>query len=151
MQLIFQLLGSTLNMSALIAHNEQLLAHFLQRFRNRGNGCFDDVHQFFIGGSQFAQQAVIDTFVSKIFLFDDKVVIGFNYKDGEATINFDDVKNLVDQGLTGSDLDWSGAPTRMIRTQSSFQQETGSDYLLYLKSMRIRTFGMGLSSALIPS
>lgn len=60
------------------------------------------------------RKMLIDTFVSKIFLYDDKMVIGFNYKDGEATLTFDQVKTVVDQRVTGSDLDWSGAPYRVF-------------------------------------
>lgn len=76
----------------------EFVTFWLQRFRKL------DVKQ------QSHRKMLIDTFVSKIFLFDDKMVIGFNYKDREATISFDDVKAVVNQGFTGSDLDWSGAP-----------------------------------------
>lgn len=52
-----------------------------------------------------ARLSIQFTFVSKLFLFDDKEVIGFRYKDGKAAINFSDVKSLAVQGFTGSDLD----------------------------------------------
>ncbi len=50
---------------------------------------------------------LIDSFVNAIFLYDDKVVITFNYKDGTKTITLGDVK--------GSDLECSGAPSRVIK------------------------------------
>ena len=53
---------------------------------------------------------LIDTFVNAIFLYDDKMVITFNYKDGTDTITFDDLKAALDKEKTGSDLDCSTAP-----------------------------------------
>ena len=53
---------------------------------------------------------MIDTFVNAIFLYDDKMVITFNYKDGTDTITFDDLKAALDKEKTGSDLDCSTAP-----------------------------------------
>ena len=45
---------------------------------------------------------LIDTFINAVYLYDDKVVITFNYKDGTKTVTFDQIK--------GSDLDCPGAP-----------------------------------------
>ena len=44
-----------------------------------------------------------------IYLYDDKLVLTFNYKDGTRTITLDDVKEAV-KNNTGSDLDCLGAP-----------------------------------------
>lgn len=44
---------------------------------------------------------LIDTFVNAIYLYDDKMVLTFNYKAGTKDITFDDIK--------GSDLDFPGA------------------------------------------
>lgn len=46
-----------------------------------------------------------------IYLYDDKLVLTFNYKDGTRTITLDDVKEAV-KNNTGSDLDCLGAPTK---------------------------------------
>ena len=54
------------------------------------------------------RKMLIDTFVNAIFLYDDKMVVTFNYKDGTDTITFDDLKAALDN--TGSDLDCSTAP-----------------------------------------
>ena len=54
---------------------------------------------------------MIDTFVNAIFLYDDKMVITFNYKDGTDTITFDDLKAALDKEKTGSDLDCLTAPS----------------------------------------
>ena len=53
---------------------------------------------------------LIDTFVNAIFLYDDKMVITFNYKDGTDTITFDDLKAALDKEKRGSDLDCLTAP-----------------------------------------
>ena len=58
------------------------------------------------------RKMLIDTFVNAIFLYDDKIVITFNYKDGTDTITFDDLKAALDKEKTGSDLDCSTAPRR---------------------------------------
>ena len=46
-----------------------------------------------------------------IYLYDDKLVLTFNYKDGTRTITLDDVKEAV-KNNTGSDLDCLGAPAK---------------------------------------
>ena len=58
------------------------------------------------------RKMLIDTFINAIFLYDDKMVITFNYKDGTETITFDDLKSALDEAKTGSDLDCSTAPKR---------------------------------------
>ena len=35
------------------------------------------------------RQALVDTFVNSIYLYDDKVLITFNYKEGTQTITFE--------------------------------------------------------------
>ena len=47
-----------------------------------------------------------------IYLYDDKMIITFNYKDGTATITLDDVKRAIKKNNTGSDLDCHGAPQK---------------------------------------
>lgn len=53
---------------------------------------------------QSHRKMLIDAFVNAIYLYDDKMVITFNYKDGTRTIALDDVKKAVKKN-TGSDLD----------------------------------------------
>jgi len=76
----------------------EFVTFWLHRFRKL------DVRQ------QSHRKMLIDAFVSAIYLFDDKVVIGFNYKDGSKTITFEDVKSALSKENMGSDLDCSGAP-----------------------------------------
>ena len=58
------------------------------------------------------RKMLIDTFINAIFLYDDKMVITFNYKDGTDTITFDDLKTALAGKKTGSDLDCSTAPAQ---------------------------------------
>ena len=58
---------------------------------------------------QSHRKMLIDAFVNAIYLYDDKLVLTFNYKDGTRTITLDDVKEAV-KNNTGSDLDCLGAP-----------------------------------------
>ena len=58
------------------------------------------------------RKMLIDTFINAIFLYDDKMVITFNYKEGATTITFDDLKTALADQKTGSDLDCSTAPRR---------------------------------------
>ena len=75
----------------------EFVTFWLHRFRKL------DVRQ------QAHRKMLIDTFINAIYLYDDKVVITFNYKDGTKTITFDDIK--------GSDLDCPSRTTlRFWRT-----------------------------------
>ena len=47
---------------------------------------------------------LIDAFINAILLYDDKMLITFNYKEGMKTVTFDDVKNEVSKEASGSDL-----------------------------------------------
>lgn len=56
------------------------------------------------------RKMLIDTFVNAIFLYDDKMVITFNHKDGTSTITFENLIAALAEQNTGSDLDCPGAP-----------------------------------------
>ena len=58
------------------------------------------------------RKMLIDTFINAIFLYDDKMVLTFNYKEGTTTITFDDLKAALDGKNMGSDLDCLTAPRR---------------------------------------
>ena len=57
---------------------------------------------------------LINVFVNAIYLYDDKMIITFNYKDGSKTITLDDVKRAIKKNNTGSDLECHGAPKKQI-------------------------------------
>ena len=52
------------------------------------------------------RQALVDTFINAIYLYDDKVLITFNYKEGTETVAFGEaVKSEI-----SSDMSARGAP-----------------------------------------
>ena len=55
------------------------------------------------------RQALVDTFINSIYLYDDKVLITFNYKEGTQTITFEEAAEAASKG-NGSDLDCFIAP-----------------------------------------
>lgn len=52
----------------------------------------------------------IDTFANAIYLYDDKIVLTFNYHNGTKTITFDDVSAALSDKKSGSDLESSVVP-----------------------------------------
>ena len=55
------------------------------------------------------RQALVDTFINSIYLYDDKVLITFNYKEGTQTVTFGEAVEVASEG-NGSDLDCFTAP-----------------------------------------
>ena len=55
------------------------------------------------------RQALVDTFINAIYLYDDKVLITFNYKEGTQTVTFGEAAKAASKG-NGSDLDCIPAP-----------------------------------------
>ena len=56
------------------------------------------------------RQALVDTFINAIYLYDDKVLITFNYKEGTQTVTFGEAAEAASKG-NGSDLDCFTAVT----------------------------------------
>lgn len=52
------------------------------------------------------QQRLIDSFVNAVYLYEDKIILTFNYKDGSKTITLAEVE--------GSDLSVLGAPDKNL-------------------------------------
>ena len=61
------------------------------------------------------RETLVNTFVNAIYLYDDKVLLTFNYKEGTKTISLDDVASLAASEESGSDLGCLAPPkkTRM--------------------------------------
>ena len=55
------------------------------------------------------RQALVDTLINAIYLYDDKVLITFNYKEGTQTVTFGEASEVASEG-NGSDLDCFAAP-----------------------------------------
>ena len=59
---------------------------------------------------QSHRQRLIDTFINRIYLYDDKLVITFNHKDGAQTITLNDIETALTEQENGSDLVSSAVP-----------------------------------------
>ena len=65
------------------------------------------------------KQRLIDVFVNSVYVYDDKIVISFNYKDGEKCLTFDEIKEMLDKKMDSdnhtdyrsSSLNVSGDPS----------------------------------------
>ena len=57
------------------------------------------------------RQTLVDTFINAIYLYDDKVLITFNYKEGTQTVTFGEAAKAASKG-NGSDLDCIPAPQK---------------------------------------
>ncbi|MCL1820313.1 MAG: recombinase family protein [Oscillospiraceae bacterium] len=55
------------------------------------------------------RQRLIDTFVNAVYIYDDRVVITFNYKDGSKTVTITEIEHNF-----SSDLEARGAPVRVF-------------------------------------
>ena len=75
----------------------EFMTFWLHRFRKL------DVRQ------QSHRKMLIDTFINAIFLYDNKMVITFNYKEGTKTITFAELQEAISD-KNGSDLDCLVAP-----------------------------------------
>ena len=77
----------------------EFMTFWLHRFRKL------DVRQ------QSHRRMLIDTFNNSIFLYDDKMVITFNYKEGTKTITLAELQEAI-SNKNGSGLDCLAAPWR---------------------------------------
>ena len=60
------------------------------------------------------RRRLIDSFINSIYLYDDKMVITFNYSEGTETITFDEI-NAINTLSARSDLTSSAAPEKVSR------------------------------------
>ena len=59
------------------------------------------------------------SYVALCYLFDDKLTLHINYKDGTKTVTFDEMKAALEEQAAGSDLDCRGAPPCVVRLENS--------------------------------
>ena len=59
------------------------------------------------------QKQIIDTFINSIYVFDDKLVFTYNFKDGTETITLAEI-----QAAFGSDLTQVAPPNKKVHAQS---------------------------------
>ena len=95
---------------------EEFIRFWLMRFRKLDMSLKDQ------------RQALVDTFINSIYLYDDKVLITFNYKEGTQTIIFEEAAEAASKG-NGSDLGCFAAP-RSIH-EVSMKSRCFVDFLLF--------------------
>ena len=78
---------------------EEFIRFWLMRFRKLDMSLKDQ------------RQALVDTFINSIYLYDDKVLITFNYREGTQTITFEEAAQAASKE-NGSDLDCFTAPNK---------------------------------------
>ena len=83
---------------------EEFIRFWLMRFRKLDMSLKDQ------------RQALVDTFINAIYLYDDKVLITFNYKEGTQTITFEEAAQAASKG-NGSDLDCLAAPENAVKSK----------------------------------
>ncbi len=66
------------------------------------------------------RKMLIDTFVNAIFLYDDKMLLTFNYKDGTKTITFNDVQDIASWEESGSNMDCLAEPQKALKIKAFF-------------------------------
>ena len=66
------------------------------------------------------RETLVNTFVNAIYLYDDKVLITFNYKEGTKIISLDDVAALAASGESGSDLGCLPPPDPAYESMQGF-------------------------------
>ena len=59
------------------------------------------------------RQALVDTFINAIYLYDDKVLITFNYKEGTETVAFGEAVKAE----KSSDMSARGAPESAVKSK----------------------------------
>ena len=89
--------------------NEDFIRFWLMKFRKF------DISQ------KKQRKALIEIFVNAIFLYDDRMLITFNYKDGTQTVRFEDT--LTADGVEGKSSDLSGS----ARPQKSHDEASEND------------------------
>lgn len=89
------------------------------------------------------RRILIDTFINAIYLYDDKIVLTFNYNDGTKTITFDDVIAALSNKNNGSDLESSVVP----KPKKQFYLPIGLLFYVFHKAPEIEAFEVsGLAS-----
>ena len=68
------------------------------------------------------RQALIDTFINAIYLYDEKMLITFNYKEGTETVSFAQAAEAVTREI-GSDLDCLTAPKGLLQNSTDEKNE----------------------------
>ena len=76
---------------------------------------------------------LIDAFINAIFLYDDKMVITFNYKEGTKTITFAELQEAI-SNKNGSDLDCLAYQLRLLKEMQPPESLASQGFQRFLES-----------------
>ena len=110
--------------------NEDFIRFWLMKFRKF------DISQ------KKQRKALIEIFVNAIFLYDDRMLITFNYKDGTQTVRFEDTLTADSAEEKSSDLSSSAGPKMAVKVSRSVKSE---------RIWRFFVFTASNAAALVPS
>ena len=77
---------------------EEFIRYWLERFRGIDTTNIDH------------RKLLIDVFLNTVYLYNDKVVITFNYKEDAETVNFSDIEAALHSCAFGSDFKFTSSP-----------------------------------------
>lgn len=63
---------------------------------------------------QIQKQKLIDVFINSIYVYEDKIIITFNYKDGEKSIDFSDIEKIAKKKNSDNPNDYQSSPLKVI-------------------------------------
>ena len=66
----------------------------------------------------FSMKMLIDTFVNAVFLYDDKMVLTYNFHESTETITFGELQEVLPNGFRGSDMDLASEPETCLIARS---------------------------------
>ena len=66
----------------------------------------------------FSMKMLIDTFVNAVFLYDDKMVLNYNFHESTEMITFGELQVVLPNGFRGSDMDLASEPETCLNTRS---------------------------------
>lgn len=66
----------------------------------------------------FSMKMLIDTFVNAVFLYDNKMVLTYNFHESTETITFGELQVVLPNGFRGSDMDLASEPETCLIARS---------------------------------
>ncbi|MBO4897872.1 MAG: recombinase family protein, partial [Clostridia bacterium] len=62
---------------------------------------------------QIQKQKLIDVFINSVYVYEDKIIITFNYKDGEKSIDFSDIEKIAKKKNSDNSNDYQSSPLKV--------------------------------------
>ena len=63
---------------------------------------------------QIQKQKLIDVFINSVYVYEDNIIITFNYKDGEKSIDFSDIEKIEKKKNSDNPNDYQSSPLKVI-------------------------------------